>query len=178
MECVRVLATVIEVRSAAESNLRYPGENDTPLRGELKVLTLDDGTSTINVLVPECMIVGAATLPGEIIECLVQLRQRGVVRNWFAKGICRVADPHAEVLRWMDLTCRSDLSNEYGYLSVKPNTNMLLRMISLPFHTQAASLEDLAMVLRVPAQELQQRIEDLQLNGQVYQNHEGNYVLL
>ena len=112
-------------------------------------------------------------------QCFIGLRQQGTVRNWYAKALCLVTDPHAEVLRWMELSCSRNLSvNHHGYLTATASTNILLRLLTLQVFNSGASLEDLGAVLQMPIKALQGYIIDLQLSGQIYQNREGNYVIL
>jgi Mn-dependent DtxR family transcriptional regulator len=41
-----------------------------------------------------------------------------------------------------------------------------------------ARMEDLALVMQISKTEMQNMIQELQMNGQVYQNDEGKYVPL
>jgi hypothetical protein len=131
-----------------------------------------------NVLVPECVTSQSHTRPGQTVECIVGLRQRGAMKIWYVKGLCSVTDPHAELLRWMELSCSSNRSFKHWYLTDQRVTNTLLRLIASQVFCEGVSLEDLALVLQVPINQLQDHIVDLQLSGQIYQNQEGNYVPL
>jgi hypothetical protein len=176
-----VLAMVIALYHTANQKLPYTGGNQTWDDQELKLLTLDDGTSTVNILVPDSMISKGVTCLGETIECFMGLRQQGTVRNWYAKACFPVTDPHAELLRWMELTVSGSLNlgvDCNGYLTAKCSSNNMLRLLSLQVSKAGASLEDLGAALQVPIKELQEQIVDLQLSGQIYQNHEGKYALL
>ena len=178
-ETIRVLATIIALHHASIHKLHYPWGNHILDDRELKLVTLDDGTSVVNVWAPDSMISNAGARPGETIECFIGLRQQGTVRNWYAKALCLVTDPHAEVLRWMELSCSRNLSvNHHGYLTATESTNILLRLLTLQVFNSGASLEDLGAVLQMPIKALQGYIIDLQLSGQIYQNREGNYVIL
>jgi hypothetical protein len=174
-ESVRLIATVLDMHHETEMTMHHPGENDSL---DYQSLILDDGTCTINVLAPECLISKSGTRPGCTVECLTGLGQQGEIRKWYAKALWPVTDPHAELLRWMELSCSSTSSLNDGCLRVKRNTSGLLQLISSQASVEGASCEDLALVLQVPANELQNLIEDLQLKGQVYQNQAGNYVPL
>jgi hypothetical protein len=67
-----------------------------------------------------------------------------------------------------------------GYPTIKPNANEALRLIAVQAKhcNEGASLEDLAMVMQLSQEAMQELILQLQLSAQIYQNELGNYVPL
>ena len=146
--------------------------------------------------------------PGHTLECVAWLRQRGNTKKWYAKCLWRVIDPHAEILvrevlllatsdymllsteplfhseqkRWMELSLppSPDETMRTGYPTIKQNANEALRLITVQAKhcNEGCSLEDLALVMQLSQESLQELILQLQLNAQIYQNEFRNYVPL
>ena len=69
---------------------------------------------------------------------------------------------------------------KYGYPTIKPNANEGLRLIRAQAKVcdEGASMQDLASVMQLSQEVMQELILQLQLSAQIYQNELGNYVPL
>lgn len=180
---VRIMATVLHiepVRTQSQDRISFPGAQDQ--RGELLLLKLDDGTAVVDLWTPHSMIQKLSLRPGMLVECIARLCQNGKVRRFYAETIILVTNPDIEHLRWMELgnppKSKND-SRRYGYPTVESNADEAYRLICLQSRMEhGVRMEDLAMVMRKTETEMKSMIQELQMNGQVYQNGEGKYVPL
>ncbi len=162
-------------------NVEYPGDNTSDYQ-RLMLLTLDDGTATVGIFTPDYMIQKLQVRPGQTVECIAWLRQRGNIKKWYANCMFLVTDPHAEILRWMELSFRPkpNESLESGYPTIQRNAAEALRLITVEARhcDEGVSSKELAMVMQIPLKSMDQMLVELQLDGHIYQNQAGNYVPL
>ena len=182
METVRLLAVAVQVAPTVDP-VQYPGDvtsNDD--YRNLMSLTLDDGTATIDILTPDYMIRKLNLELGQTVECIAWLRQRGTIKRWYVQSLAIMTDPHAEILRWFELSFRPKPheSLEWGYPAFQRNAAEALRLITVQtkHDSDGVSLDDLALVMQLSPESMQEMLVTLQLEGQIYQNHLGNYVPL
>lgn len=175
------MAVVVNVEAAVDT-VEYPGDYSSSDYRNLMLLTLDDGTATVGILTPDYMLQKLQVRPGLTVECTVWLRQRGTIKKWYAYCMSLVTDPHAEILRWMELSFQPEPNEslEYGYPTIQRNAAEALRLITLETQhcNDGVSLEELAMVMQVSPDAMKDMLVELQLDGQIYQNQLGNYVPL
>lgn len=175
-ESLRICAMVVGIHCANEDEIvLHPGDEESPKCKFLSMI-LDDGTSIIEILSEANMLAGIH--PGRHIDCTLGLRQRGNARTWYAKSIFPVGNSMLELLRWMELSSGSKSNMNHGYATVRFDASEVLQMISQNQSEGGISLRDLAMVLQVSTEQVQEKIVELQLDGQIYQNQEGGYVPL
>jgi hypothetical protein len=180
---VRIMATVLNIEpvpTQPQEHIAFPGEQDRG--GELVLLKLDDGTAIIDLWTPYSMIQKLSVRPGITVECIARLCQNRTVKRFYTETIILVTNPDMEHFRWMELsnppTSTSD-SRQYGYNTTKFNADEAYRIICLQSRMDnGARMEDLALVMQISKTEMQNMIQELQMNGQVYQNDEGKYVPL
>lgn len=182
LETVRLLAVAVHVEPTVDP-VEYPGDMVTANDyRNLLLLTLDDGTATVEIVTPDYMIQKLNLQLGQTLECIAWLRQRGTIKRWYAQSMAIVIDPHAEILRWYELSFRPqpNESMEYGYPTIQRNSAETLRLITVQamHDSEGVSMNDLALVMRLPLESMQEMLVTLQLEGQIYQNHLGNYVPL
>lgn len=183
-ETVRLMGVAINLEKAVD-NVKYPGdvnEDNSCDYEDLRLLTLDDGTATVGIFLPYAMIEKLELLPGETVECIAWLRQRGDIKNWYAYCISRITDPHLETLRWLELSHKlsPDETMRWGYPTTKRNASMALRLITAhsSHNKDGVKLKDLALVMQETEDVVQEMLVELQLSAQIYQNQAGNYVPL
>jgi hypothetical protein len=183
LETVRLMGVAVHVEPTVDP-VEYPGDGVTSNNDyrNLMLLRLDDGTATMDILTPDYMIQKLDLQLGQTLECIAWLRQRGTIKRWYAQSMAIVVDPHAEILRWLELSFRPkpNESMEYGYPTIQRNAAEALRLITVQatHDSDGVSLNDLALVMRLPPETMQEMLVTLQLEGQIYQNHLGNYVPL
>lgn len=162
----------------------YDGDKDKTCADyvDLRLLTLDDGTATVDIVIPSYMVEKLGLLPGYTVECIAWLRQRGNIKKWYAYCITQVTDPHFEILRWLELSrpLSPDETRRTGYPTMKRNATEALRLITVHsrYDSEGVKLEELALVMQQPKEAVQEMLIQLQLNAQIYQNQAGNYVTL
>jgi hypothetical protein len=59
---------------------------------------LKNAIAVVDIFTPDYMIQKLDVRPGDTLECIAWLRQRGSTRKWYANCLWRVTDPHAEIL--------------------------------------------------------------------------------
>lgn len=182
-QTVRMLGVAVNLVAAVD-DVEYPGVADDASSDyqDLRLLTLDDGTATVDIFIPYNMVEKVELLPGQTVECIAWLRQRVNIKKWYAYCITRITDPHAEILRWLELSLppSSDVTMRTGYPTMKRNATETLRLITVHSRhkSEGVRLKDLALVMQQPEDVVQGMLLELQLNAQIYQNQAGNYVPL
>lgn len=129
-------------------------------------MTVDDGTGSVQVQLTGHDIKGQI---GDNVDCVLQYEQGNVVTD----TIMWKVPPETETLfQWQILAPPGEL----GYPKLPFTKHDLLRCIKCA--GSGVILEELAMVLDRSVQEIQSMIHDLQNEGAIYQNREGEYLLL
>ena len=195
---VRIIGTVQSIESSGcdpENHKEFPGLQH--FNEDFVILTLDDGTALANLWTPSSMIKNLSITGGETLECLARLYQRSKIRRWYTEALILVTDPNVEYMRWMELgnpPVNENESRRYGYPAKLKNAKEAYRLICLQCKLSTSgssstgsstttgqngvSIKDLAIVMQIPVNEMEKMIQELQLNGQVYQNASGNFVPL
>jgi hypothetical protein len=182
-ECVRIMGVILGWQQPADihDNPRFPGFDPSSC-GEMILLTLDDGTATATLWTPKYMIERLSAEPGQNMECIIRLRQKGTLKRWYTDTLIKMVDPAVEALRWMELSRppSQDECRRQGFPRIKMNSNEVYRLICVHTDSDKAGLsaEDLALVMHTPLPKMKDYIVELQLNGMIYQNAEGNFVPL
>ena len=185
---VRIIGTVHSIERKGcnqEDHKAFPGLQHYD--EDFNVLILDDGTALAKLWTPCSMTNKLSLRGGETIECIARLYQNGSTqRRWYSEALILVTDPNIEYMRWMELGNPPQDENEcrnYGYPTIRKNSKEAYRLICLQYRLSAngkkgVKTKDLAVVMRLPLSEVENMIQELQLNGQVYQNENGNFVPL
>ena len=134
-------------------------------------LVIDDGTGTASV---SCIGLEHMGSVGETLDCV----------GWWNATRKRVEADHiiwkvtaaAESLRWAELASPGRVS-PWG-LPMMSFRKDDLRNIIANAGTNGATLEDLELVLEIPATNLLAMCEELQTEGAIYMNRQGAYVPL
>lgn len=182
-ECVRIMGVIVDSQRVDlhSANTKFPGF-DPKSCGELRLLTLDDGTSMETLWTPKYMIDRLNLEPGLRIECIARLRQNSDTKRWYADTLMLLPDPNVESLHWMELSRppSRDECTSMGYPRIKMNANEAFRLICVQseFEKSGVSVEDLALVMHTPISKMKDYIIELQMNGMIYQNELGNFVPL
>lgn len=177
---VRILATVLAIEpiSSQRDTVEFPGRKTEHV--EFILLQIDDGTATIGFWTPFRMVEKLSVHPGDVVECIAKLCQNGEVKRFYTESLSSIEDPEMEHLRWAELTHTSSKSSRrFGYPTLEWNGEEAYRMICLQSRGgNGVTMEDLARVMQKTKKELQELISQLQLDGLVYHNEDGNYVPL
>lgn len=177
-DAVRVMGVLVAVDQISSR----AGSNDTEMSDDLRVLYVDDGSALIGIRTPLRVVRNLTLNVGQTVDFVAKLHQRGTSRVWYAYAVTTVSDPHAEILRWMEVSKspEENISLRYGYPTIEQNSLEALRLISVnaQLSEDGVSLEDLALVLHKSKHDMQEIIFELQLTGHIYQNTDGNYVPL
>jgi hypothetical protein len=180
---VRIIGVVISIESARqEPTASFPGKHGKE-KGDLFLITLDDGTAVINIWTPSSMVQALSLSAGVSVDCMARLRQNSSIRRWYTETLILVTQPDIENLRWLELSNPPKSKNDsrrFGYPTLKINADEAYRIITLQSHLskEGVSMEDLASVMQKSESEMKEMIQELQVNGQVYQNEGGKYVPL
>ena len=153
---------------------------------QLASISMDDGTATVSVIAPHRMISQISLQVGNTAECVVRLEENDADGDHilFVDQLVRVQDPHAESLRWLELTHRHQHPDDdvsLGYPRQSITTDDIFQIIAaeqMMGTTEGAMLEDLAIVLDIPMPKLSEMIEELQMSGQIYRNEAGGFLPL
>lgn len=130
-------------------------------------MTVDDGTGSVQVQLEGHEIKGQI---GDNVDCVLQYEHGGKA---VTDTIVWKVPPGAETLfQWQILAP----PGEFGYPKLAFSKHDLLRCIKSA--GSGVILEDLSLVLDRPVQEILSMIHELQNDGAIYQNREGEYVLL
>ena len=153
---------------------------------KLASISLDDGTAIVSVIAPHRMIHQISLRVGHTAECIARLEENEMDGDQvlFVDQLVRVEDPHAETLRWLELTHRHKHPDDVltlGYPRQSISADDVFQIISaeqMMGSDAGATLEDLAIVLEIPMQRLSEMIEELQMSGQIYRNEAGSFLPL
>jgi len=130
-------------------------------------MTVDDGTGTLVVQLSGLDIKGQI---GDNVKCTLLYAEEEELRADII--VWRVSPSTETLFQWQILSP----PGSFGYPTLSFRKNDLLRYIR---HAGCpVALEDLALVLDRPMQELQPLIHELQNDGAIYQNRQGEYVML
>lgn len=183
-------------RMRQHSSLRLLGlaVGYTNNEGEYTEMTLDDGTALAHVQVPQFMIRSCQASPhetflGQLLDCIVRVDDAGRVLLRAEQISILQDDPHAELVRWFELSYspQSNVSMERGFPVPELTPDDFLDMIQLDCTTTTTtsddkplgvSMEDLALFFQVDQGTVEEFLEELQMSGQIYQNNQGNYLPL
>lgn len=146
-------------------------------------LILDDGTALVALLTQSHMLSSVSCTVGSTVDCICDY-QRDV---WVIDTLMIVEDPNACTLRWFEITylqqqhengetSRAVLSR--GYPTKRLDSQTLYEFIETEAGKDGLSLEDLALLLDISQSRVQTMLQDLQLNGQVYQGTTGKFLPL
>eukprot|EP00980_Cylindrotheca_fusiformis_P010720 scaffold2402_cov109-Cylindrotheca_fusiformis.AAC.2 len=177
------MATVVQiepVQRQSDKHVSFPGAPDQ--QEPISLLKLDDGTAAVDFWTPYSMIQELSVRSGMTVECIARLCQSNTVKRFYTETIILVTNPDLEHLRWMELSTPPKSENEsrrYGYPTIEINANEAYRIICLQAKLEnGVQMEDLALALQKSQLEMKDMVQELQVNGQIYQNDEGKYVPL
>ncbi len=144
-------------------------------------MVIDDGTGSCCIFVTRSMLDTLNVHVGEVLECVVD-------KNMQAKQLVKVQDPHAETLRWLELSYfrkQKGVPNDHmGYPCPKEDKkDRVFQIISSESpennsQSSGISFDDLALILGLQAPDMQDLLDDLQESGMIYKNAKGLYVPL
>ena len=130
-------------------------------------IILDDGSQKVKLLCPR-----HDTSPGALGDVIM------VLADWtgeelHASTIIWKTDCNIEALQWQEALYSGPAKNGFPFLPV--DKAEVLRFISLE---AGISMEDLALVLKLKQNEMNTIIQQLQEEGSIYLNRQGQYVPL
>jgi hypothetical protein len=154
-------------------------------------LSLDDGTAIVSASVPAYTmdrLEVAGLMVGATLDCIVIV---DATRDLVVDQISVVNDVHAETLRWLELSFQqqqqkmastTQYSIDMGYprRAVSPDDlNEIIQLDASPDEDQSGvALDDLSTVFGLDYAQTDNLIQELQMSGQIYRNHEGLYLPL
>lgn len=145
---VRIMGTVVMIRS--------------------QILKLDDGTGVLTISTNNLAIKGSI---GQTIDVI--MRRQNKSSTFHAECIVWNVSPQNETLRRMEIVWKGD--KQLGYACPPLSKSDVQRAVN---HGGGLSLKDLSMVLEASSEFILERLQELQLEGQIYCDREGNYVPL
>lgn len=159
---------------------------------EPRVIVLDDGTGVTAITTPGSMLDSARCCGvGVCLDVIVRVErdsytlstdQQQQQLKLKAETIIVVTDAHAETLRWLELAYRkqegvSYLKSRTGYPCGTVGQDNVYELIESEAE-QGVSVQDLAIVLDLPTEDVQDIIQEFQIQGLVYQNKDGCFLPL
>lgn len=151
------------------------------------LLELDDGTGTLPCLVPEAMMERLDNAQvGQTIDCIGEVQIEREFQTVFLQvdTLLEVVPRSnnnptvvAEQLRWMEITHKDSIAT-CGYPCPNVTSESIFEIIDSNNPGEGVSVKDLALVLDMEPQEVKPLIEDLQLQGLIYENETGSFVPL
>jgi hypothetical protein len=156
-------------------------------------VVLDDGTGLAAVVTPASMLEAIRCGVGASLDCLVRVERtycssKSDAFQLHAEALIVVPDAHTETLRWLELAYRKQqgttvLASKTGYPCDRVQVDNVYQLIQTESKhqyrgQQGMSAQDLAVVLDIQADEAQEMIQDLQIQGLVYQNQAGAFLPL
>eukprot|EP00545_Synedropsis_sp_CCMP1620_P012523 CAMPEP_0119004204 /NCGR_PEP_ID=MMETSP1176-20130426/1017_1 /TAXON_ID=265551 /ORGANISM="Synedropsis recta cf, Strain CCMP1620" /LENGTH=174 /DNA_ID=CAMNT_0006955887 /DNA_START=10 /DNA_END=534 /DNA_ORIENTATION=+ len=139
----------------------------TIVRLNQEQMTVDDGTGSVVIHFEGHAIKGQI---GENVDCIARFEDENLLRA--ETVIWKVTPGHETLFQWQILSP----PGKFGYPTLPFTKVDLLRYIR---HAgSGATLEDLALVIDRTDHQLRPMIHELQNDGAIYQNREGEYVLL
>ena len=153
-----------ELETSNENFVRIMG---TVVMIRSQILKLDDGTGVLT-------ITNNLAIKGSIGQTIdVIMRRQNKSSSFHAECIVWNVSPQNETLRRMELCYKGD--KQLGYACPPLSKGDVKRAVD---HGGGLSLKDLSMVLDASPEFIQERLQELQLEGQIYCNREGNFVPL
>jgi hypothetical protein len=180
---VRVMGMVVSITHA--NSYDEDEEDNEPLfsysmmdQEDFLWLELDDGTGTILCKATVTMVDRLEMPLGQTLDCIGELQATDEsILFLHADTLLEVSPPVAEQLRWLELTTTTDQRAPCGY-PCRETTSEDIWEIMDSNQGEGVSVADLALVLDLRPEQVQPLIEDLQLQGLIYENETGSYVPL
>jgi hypothetical protein len=203
---VRLMGTVVTIQQLSAntgSSLNTNCDNSSSSQDELMLLELDDGTGSIVCLTPMATMDRLVTLKiGNLVDCIGRLLMRtqqldstdtSNANHTSSNNLVVQVDtllevlgsPVAEWLRWMEIcTPVPEQSQQWnrnklahGYPCPEVSSDDILQIIESD-QREGVNLSDLACVLDLEQTQAKTLIEDLQMQGLIYENEKGLFVPL
>jgi hypothetical protein len=198
---VRLMGTVVTMQPlSASSGLSLDEYNGSTSQDEFMLLELDDGTGSIVCLTPMATMDRLATLKiGNLVDCNGRLRSTPQQLETDANNITTssslvlevdtllevLGSSVAEWLRWMEICTPVPQQSQqlyssrvsYGYPCPEVSSDDILQIIESN-QPEGVELSDLALVLDLEWVKARTLVEDLQMQGLIYENEKGLFVPL
>lgn len=194
-----VVATAKVDAGPASTALPVPDKDDIETSEEdYMVLVLDDGTNVVHCFTPMAMIERVAVRIGQVYDCIGELRTTSPSSDCSCSNdisqhlhimvvdtLLQVRTDQAalERLRWMEICASSDtfITSQKidwcGYPCPPVSCDDIFDLIQSN-NCEGATIAELALVLDMEEPQVLAMVEELQIQGQIYQNERNNYVPL
>lgn len=149
------------------------------------VITLDDGTATIHLGILPTMVARCGVVVGDTVDCIVRPSNP---KDFSVEQIVIVNDPHAEILRWLEIIKRPKQQSDWPGFPHKADfsSDDLFQVIlsKCPLTRQrrksqkGLSIRFLSSGLNMTESKVQELMNELHESGQVYQDENGLYLPL
>jgi hypothetical protein len=201
---VRLMGTVVTMQQLSASGGSSYEYNGSSSQDEFMLLELDDGTGSVVCLTPMATIDRLATLKiGNLVDCIGRLRSTPQQldtdannTNATTSSTCSLVievdtllevlgSSVAEWLRWMEICTPLPQQSQqqystrlsHGYPCPEVSSDDILQIIESN-QAEGVELSDLALVLDLEQAHAKTLIEDLQMQGLIYENEKGLFVPL
>jgi hypothetical protein len=164
-------------------------QQDETEKEDLMLLVLDDGTGILHCFSPMAMMERVSVLIGQTFDCI------GLVKTTFhdepllmVETLLEARDSSAaERLRWMEIITSNPNANNNknktriawcGYPCPQVNCEDILDLIHSGQDDGGVTVTELALVMDMEESHVLALVEELQIQGQIYQNERACYVPL
>lgn len=164
-------------------------------KASFTILVLDDGTDMVRAACP-CEMIAKLKFPpntsllGKTLDCVGKVVDTEQAEKFLmAETVVLVRDVHAETLRWLEICLQAKNSQgtrggdtRYfmagGYQPPSACTEDVSRFVQLGASGGGVTMEDLALVCGVEQDAMRAMVQELQMNGEIYQTRQGTYMPL